>query len=109
MAVNLIRGIGTAELAYRQSHVHYADRTTILNSDEFRGRGMQFAEQNDSQLGGVNVSDKPEILPGWNLRLNLIDNGAGYDLQLEDTTDKSDCHYAALSDERAVIRESCTI
>jgi hypothetical protein len=44
-------------------------------------------------------------LPGWSLRLNLTKDGAGYDLMLEDTTDKT-CGYAAVTDERGVIRQS---
>jgi hypothetical protein len=45
----------------------------------------------------------PEILPGHNLRFNVHSDGQGYDVLLEDATDKSG--YAALSDERGVIRE----
>jgi hypothetical protein len=51
----------------------------------------------------VHFGDMPEILPGWGLRLNVNADGQGYVLVLEDTTDKTG--YAALSDERGVIRE----
>jgi hypothetical protein len=47
----------------------------------------------------------PEILPGWTLRLNVTQGGKGYDLLLEDATDK-ECGYAAATDERGVIRQS---
>jgi hypothetical protein len=47
----------------------------------------------------------PEILPGWSLRLDVTDGGEGYDLLLEDTTDKT-CGYAAATDERGLVRQS---
>jgi hypothetical protein len=50
----------------------------------------------------------PEILPGWSLRLDVIDGGEGYDLLLEDTTDRT-CGYAAATDERGLIRQSKSI
>ena len=50
----------------------------------------------------------PEILSGWSLRLNVTTDGKGYDLILEDMTDKS-CGYALVTDERGIIRQSKTI
>jgi hypothetical protein len=80
----------------------------LLVSEEFKGQGLRFATRNEAQLAGAQFSPSPEILPGWTLRLNLINGGAGYDVQLEDNNDKS-CHYAAVTDERGVIRQSKTI
>jgi len=51
----------------------------------------------------LRFADMPEILPGYGLRFNVHSDGQGYDVLLEDATDKDG--YAALSDERAVIRE----
>jgi hypothetical protein len=42
------------------------------------------------------------------LRLDLTEDGKGYDVLLEDTTDKT-CAYAALTDERRLIRQSKAI
>jgi hypothetical protein len=42
------------------------------------------------------------------LRLNLTADAQNYDVLLEDTTDKS-CAYAAVTDERGVIRQSKAI
>lgn len=56
-----------------------------------------------SRKANVHFGDTPEILPGWNLRLNVNADGQGYVLVLEDTADKTG--YAALTDERAKIRE----
>jgi hypothetical protein len=46
----------------------------------------------------------PEILPGWNLRLNVHSDGQGYDVLLRDLTDDK-CGYAAPTDESGVIRQ----
>ena len=37
----------------------------------------------------IHFSDMPEILPGWNLRLNVQADGKGYLLLLADTSDKT--------------------
>jgi hypothetical protein len=46
----------------------------------------------------------PEILPGWNLRLNVQADGKGYVVLLADTNDKTGL--AWVSDESGVIRNS---
>jgi hypothetical protein len=51
----------------------------------------------------VHFGDLPEVLPGLNLRLSVHTDGHGYDVLVEDLSDKNG--YAALSDERAAIRE----
>jgi hypothetical protein len=50
----------------------------------------------------------PEILLGWSLRLAVHADGKGYDVRLQDLTDKG-CWYAALTDESGVIRQSKAI
>jgi hypothetical protein len=56
----------------------------------------------------MHLSAGPEVLPGWNLRLNVHAGGQGYDVLLKDLSDKN-CGYAALTDEGTVIRQSKTI
>ena len=56
----------------------------------------------------IQFNDPPEILPGWNLRLNLHWDVQGYDLLLTDMTDEK-CGYAVLTDEHGVIRQSKAI
>ena len=46
----------------------------------------------------------PEILPGWNLRLNVQADGKGFLLLLADTSDKTGL--AWVSDESGIIRQS---
>lgn len=108
LAISLLRGIGTAEAEYKMKHGAYASKDALLASDEFKGRGMTWAARNDPQLANATLSNGTEILPGWALRLNVTTDGQGYDLLLEDTTDKT-CAYAAVTDERGVIRQSKAI
>ena len=84
-AIKLLRGLNTAELRYKEKHGAYATRDALAASEEFK----------------VDLS-------GWSLRLNVTADGKAYDALLEDTTDKS-CGYAALTDERGVIRQSKAI
>jgi hypothetical protein len=43
-------------------------------------------------LAEMHLTAGPEILPDWNPRLNVHADGQGYDLLLEDLTDKT-CGY----------------
>jgi hypothetical protein len=70
--------------------------------------GARFLELNGLEKTVSQVSDEPEVLPGWNLRLNVHEDGRGYDVLLVDKTDKA-CSYAALTDESGVIRQSKAI
>jgi hypothetical protein len=117
LAVNLLRAINTAEVSYRHNHGEYAPWAILLDSPEFPyGDGIRFVERNDvqwaprtnPQLANLHLSRGPEILQGWMLRLDLTEDGKGYDVLLEDTTDKT-CGYAVLTDERGVIRQSKAI
>ena len=108
LAISLLRGINTAEAEYKIKHGTYASKDALLASDEFKSSGMAWAVKNNPQLANVSLSSGPEVLPGWSLRLNVTADGQSYDLLLEDTTDKS-CGYAAVTDERGVIRQSKAI
>src|SRR5712672_2414091 len=108
VAVNTLRAINTAEYAYKFRHGTFASWNVLLASGEFTGRGMHLAVQNEPQLVNEQFLKAPRILPGWMLRLNVTPDGKKYDILLEDQTDKT-CGYAAISDERGVIRQTKTI
>lgn len=110
LAVSLLRNINTAEVVYKYKHNGlYAAWDVLLASEEFRsGKSIQWVAKIDPELANAQFSTGPEILPGWSLRLNLTADGQAYDLLLEDLTDKT-CGYAALTDERGVIRQSKAI
>jgi hypothetical protein len=108
VAINLLRAINTAEYPYRAKHGAFARWDALRASEDFKGKGMPFAADNEPQLAHTQLSKGPEILPGWMLRLNVTSDGKGYDVLLEDTTDKA-CGYAAITNESGLIRQSKTI
>ena len=97
----LVRTINTAEAEERIKYGSYGPwRTLLEHQQEYLNSWLgKFYSANDAN---VHFGDTPEVLPGWNLRLNVHTDGQGYDLLLEDATDNG---YAALSDERGVIGE----
>lgn len=110
VAISLLRNINTIELTHKFKHGgSYATWDALLASDEFpASKVIALLAKIDPQLANAQFSNGPEILPGWSLRLNLTADGQAYDLLLEDLTDKT-CGYAALTDERGVIRQSKAI
>jgi hypothetical protein len=101
LLIGLVRTINTAEVTERDKYGSYGSwRTLLEHQQEYLNQWLgqfYFPDANE------HFGDPPEILPGWNLRLNVHTDGQGYDLLLEDGTDKNG--YAALSDERGVIGE----
>jgi hypothetical protein len=108
LAVNLLRVINTAEAAYRMKHGSYVTWDVLVTSEEFTNGGLKRAGRSEPQLASAHFSKGAEILPGWMMRLDLTNDGKGYDLLLEDATDKT-CGYAAVTDERGLIRQSKVI
>jgi len=107
VAINTLRAINTAEYSYRTTHGTFVRWEILVASKEFNG-GMRFAAQNTPQVADPRFSKLPEILPGWELRLNVTSDGKAYDVLLEDKTDKA-CGYAAVTNESGLIRQSKTI
>jgi len=118
LAINLLRAINTTEVPYHSKNGSYATWQTLLSSqpeyfEEFlaRQRVVYSAPPYTAPrqiLPAIQFKDPPEILPGWNLRLNVHSDGQGYDLLLTDMTDEK-CGYAVLTDENGVIRQSKAI
>ena len=124
LAISLLRTINTAEVTYHSKNGSYGTWQTLLSSypkqfDEFLARHTgDFVNTAERHLLPLNTArhilppiqfnEQPEILPGWNLRLNVHSDGQGYDLLLTDMTDEK-CGYAVLTDENGVIRQSKAI
>jgi hypothetical protein len=108
LAIEMLRGINTAELDYKMKHGTYAAWETLAASGGFLETDLRQMVRDEPQFANVKLSNGSEILPGWRLRLNLVADGKGYDVLLEDTTDHV-CGYSAGSDERGVIRQSKAI
>ena len=104
LAISILRSINTAEVGYQFRHDSYVTWDDLLASKEFAEYEKECLA-NVPELAAVHFSKGAEILPGWTLRLNLTNDGKGYDLLLEDNMDKA-CGYAAATDERGVIRQS---
>jgi len=106
VAIGLLRTINTAEVGELSKYGAYSSWPTLLDHQQkyFDGWVARFySEEPKGHFG-----DMPEILPGWSLRLNVHADGKGYDVRLQDLTDKT-CWYAGLTDESGVIRQSKAI
>ena len=116
LAISLLRAINTVEATYHSENGSYATWQTLLSSyrkyfDEFLARHFSVQSHlltSDKAQTRIQFTDPPEILPGWNLRLNVHSDGQGYDLLLTDMRDEK-CGYAVLTDENGVIRQSKAI
>jgi hypothetical protein len=107
IAIGLLRTINTAEVSYRQKNGSFATWQTLLSSEPKLFDGF-LSVVNQRENPNLHFSDLPEVLPGWNLRLNVHSDGRGFDVMLKDTTDEK-CGYAALTDESGLIRQSKVI
>jgi hypothetical protein len=105
-AIGLLRTINTAEAEEFINNGSYLSWSALFAHQPkyFNGWIPKFYSENPHE----HFRDVPEILPGWNLRLNVHANGKGYDLMLQDSTDKTG-GYAAVTDESGVIRQSKAI
>jgi hypothetical protein len=97
--LGLVRTINTAESDELHTYGSYASWQTLLVHHNLNGWLASFY----SQESNVHFGDLPEILPGWNLRLNVQADGKGYVLLLNDASDKTG--FAWVSDESGIIRE----
>jgi hypothetical protein len=101
LLLGFVRTINTAEVADFYEYGSYASWQTLLaHNQEYLNEWLSKFYSPEAK---VHFGDMPEILPGWSLRLSMQSDGRGYVLVLEDATDKDG--YAALSDERGIIRE----
>jgi hypothetical protein len=101
ITVALVRTINTAEVGERASYGSFASWQTLMaHQQEYLNEWLTHFYSRDPN---VHFGSAPEILPGWNLRLIVPPDGQGWVVLLEDAKDKTG--YAALSDERGVIRE----
>ena len=103
LAISLLRQINTAEVVEKLTYGSFSSWQTLQahHAEYFDG----FIAMHREQLPNLKFGDPPEIVPGWGLRLNVHPDGQGYDLLLQDLTDKK-CGYAAVTDENVIIRQS---
>jgi hypothetical protein len=106
LGVGLLRTINTTEVVEFTNYGSFESYQTLLTHQP--NSLNKFLAMNYPQGTSLHFADMPEILPGWNLRFNVHADGRGYDVRLQDLTDKT-CWYAALTDESGVIRQSKAI
>lgn len=99
--MGLVRTINTLEVTDFKQYGWYAFWQMLLERYEKDLNG--WLARFYSREANVHFGGMPEIPPGWNLRLNVQMDGQGYVVVLEDANDKTG--FAALSDERGIIRE----
>jgi hypothetical protein len=85
-AVGLLRTINTAEVVEFTNYGSYASWETFLAHQP--NSLNKFLATNYPQGTSIHFADMPEILPGWSLRFNLRADGRGYDVRVQDLTDK---------------------
>jgi hypothetical protein len=108
LAINIVRAINTAEANYKKTHGSYASWSTLYTNGDFSDSGTKWSSESLPTVAHAMYGSGPEIVPGWKLRLNLSQDGAAYDLSLEDVTDPK-CGYAITSDERGMIRQGRSV
>ena len=101
LALGFLRTISTAEVAGFARYGSYASWQILLAHDAQYLN--EWVATYYSENPGVHFGELPEILPGFSLRLNVHSDGTGYDVLLEDLSDKDG--YAVVSDERGIARE----
>ena len=98
-ALGLLRTINTAEVPELSKYGSYASWPILLaHQTEYLNGWLTRFYPHESNL---HFSDTSEILPGYSLRLNVHADGQGYDVRVQDMTDKQG--YAAFSDESGII------
>ena len=98
--LGLVRTINTNEATELIEYGSYAPWPILLaHHQEVNGWLKRFYSSGEPN---IHFSDMPEILPGWNLRLNVQTDGKGFVLLLNDANDKDG--FAWVSDESGLIR-----
>jgi hypothetical protein len=108
LAVNLIRAINTAEMAYRgrQGKGLCGGWKDISVIPEFTTLWDRLSRR-DARLKNANLFSPDELLPSWRLRLMVSEDGKSFVVTLINT--KDECSPAFSSDEEGPIREGATI
>ena len=101
--LGLVRTINTIEVTEATEYGSYAPWPILVahHQEDFNGWLKRFYSSGEPN---ARYGDMPEILPGWNLRLNVQADGKGYVLLLADTSDQTG--FAWVSDESGIIRHS---
>lgn len=92
--VNVVRLINTTEAEYKSAHGSYATWPQLYRS------GI-IAKHERLTFGNLNLSEGPEVVPGWTLAMIVAADAQSYELSLRNLQDK--CRFSFFSDQRGVI------
>ncbi|HEV2313814.1 MAG TPA: hypothetical protein VGR94_00790 [Candidatus Acidoferrales bacterium] len=100
--VNVVRLINTAEAEYKSAHSGYATWPEL-----YRSGIIAKHEKARLMFGNLNLSEGPEVVPGWTLAMIVAADGQSYELALRNLPDK--CQFSFFSDQRGLIYEGNVI
>jgi len=100
--VNVVRLINTADMEYKSAHGGYAAWPEL-----YRSGIIAKHEKPGLMFGNLNLSEGPEVVPGWTLAMIVAADGQSYELSLRNLKDK--CQFSFFSDQRGVIYEGNAI
>ncbi len=105
LALNVVRLINTAELAYRRERGQYASWEELYSSTALEQARQTFTSRGNTT---ATLASGAEVIPGFELRLVTKPDGSGYNLSLKDIQDKN-CGVSFFSDERGLIDQGKNI
>ena len=100
--VNVVRLINTAEAEYKSVHGGYAAWPEL-----YRSGIIAKHEKPGLMFGNLNLSEGPEVVPGWTLAMIVAADSQSYELSLRNLPDK--CQFSFFSDQRGLIYEGNVI
>lgn len=100
--VNVVRLINTAEAEYKNAHGGYAKWSEL-----YRSGIIAKHEKPGLMFGKLNLSEAPEVVPGWTLTMIVAADAQSYELSLHNSADK--CGFSFFSDQRGLIYEGNVI
>ncbi|MGB7024863.1 MAG: hypothetical protein WBD73_13775 [Candidatus Acidiferrales bacterium] len=100
--VNVVRLINTAEAEYKGAHGGYASWPEL-----YRSGIIARHEKAGLMFGNLNLSQGPEVVPGWTLAMMVASDAQSYELSLHNLGDK--CGFSFFSDQRGLIYEGNVI
>lgn len=100
--VNAVRLINTAEAEYKSAHGGYATWSEL-----YRSGIITKHEKPGLMFGNLNLSEGPEVVPGWTLAMIVAADSQSYELSLHNLADK--CGFSFFSDQRGLIYEGNVI
>ena len=100
--VNVVRLINTAEAEYKHAHGGYAAWPEL-----YRSGIIAKHEKPGLMFGNLNLTEGPEVAPGWTLAMIAAADDQSYELSLHNLKDK--CQFSFFSDQRGLIYEGNVI